>query len=292
MPMTRFLALFDTAVTDPLEDIPTVNELEKWLKNVGEQAFYFLIRLAAAGLLLFIGSKLIKFLMNRFKRSKLYQKMDPGLASFTASGSRIVLYIILILMCFGVLGIETASFLALFTSGGVAIGLAFQGAVTNLAGGVMILLFHPFRVGDYIETTEIAGTVNAISVLYTVVLTPDNKRVTVPNGSLTNAAITNYSAEGQRRVELTFSVSYDCDIDKVKQILLSVAESDPKSLKVPAPLARMKTQSASSLDFVLRVWCAPENYWDLYFDLNENVKKALDEAGMEIPFPQMDVHMR
>lgn len=155
--MTRFLTLFDTVVTDPLEDIPTVNELEKWLKNVGEQAFYFLIRLAAAGLLLFIGSKLIKFLMNRFKRSKLYQKMDPGLASFMASGSRIVLYIILILMCFGVLGIETASFLALFTSGGVAIGLAFQGAVTNLAGGVMILLFHPFRVGDYIETTEIAG---------------------------------------------------------------------------------------------------------------------------------------
>ena len=292
MPMTRFLTLFDTVVTDPLEDIPTVNELEKWLKNVGEQAFYFLIRLAAAGLLLFIGSKLIKFLMNRFKRSKLYQKMDPGLASFMASGSRIVLYIILILMCFGVLGIETASFLALFTSGGVAIGLAFQGAVTNLAGGVMILLFHPFRVGDYIETTEIAGTVNAISVLYTVVLTPDNKRVTVPNGSLTNAAITNYSAEGQRRVELTFSVSYDCDIDKVKQILLSVAESDPKSLKDPAPLARLKAQSASSLDFVLRVWCAPENYWDLYFDLNENVKKALDEAGMEIPFPQMDVHMR
>lgn len=290
--MTRFLTLFDTAVTDPLEDIPTVNELEKWLKNVGEQAFYFLIRLAAAGLLLFIGNKLIKFLMNRFKRSKLYQKMDPGLASFMASGSRIVLYIILILMCFGVLGIETASFLALFTSGGVALGLAFQGAVTNLAGGVMILLFHPFRVGDYIETTEIAGTVNAISVLYTVVLTPDNKRVTVPNGSLTNAAITNYSAEGQRRVELTFSVSYDCDIDKVKQILLSVAESDPKSLKAPAPLARLKTQSASSLDFVLRVWCAPENYWDLYFDLNENVKKALDEAGMEIPFPQMDVHMR
>ena len=290
--MTRFLTLFDTVVTDPLEDIPTVNELEKWLKNVGEQAFYFLIRLAAAGLLLFIGSKLIKFLMNRFKRSKLYQKMDPGLASFMASGSRIVLYIILILMCFGVLGIETASFLALFTSGGVAIGLAFQGAVTNLAGGVMILLFHPFRVGDYIETTEIAGTVNAISVLYTVVLTPDNKRVTVPNGSLTNAAITNYSAEGQRRVELTFSVSYDCDIDKVKQILLSVAESDPKALKDPAPLARLKTQSASSLDFVLRVWCAPENYWDLYFDLNENEKKALDEAGMEIPFPQMDVHMR
>lgn len=143
VPMTRFLTLFDTVVTDPLEDIPTVNELEKWLKNVGEQAFYFFIRLAAAGLLLFIGSKLIKFLMNRFKRSKLYQKMDPGLASFMASGSRIVLYIILILMCFGVLGIETASFLALFTSGGVAIGLAFQGAVTNLAGGVMIFAFSP-----------------------------------------------------------------------------------------------------------------------------------------------------
>ena len=290
--MTRLFALLDTVVTDPLEDIPTVSELEKMLKNVGEQAFYFLIRLVAAALLMFVGGKLIKFLMNRFRRSKLYKKMDPGLASFTASGSRIVLYIILILMCFGVLGIETASFLALFTSGGVAIGLAFQGAVTNLAGGVMILLFHPFRVGDYIETNEIAGTVKAISVLYTVVLTVDNKRVTVPNGSLTNAAITNYSAEGKRRVDLTFSVSYDSDLDTVKQLLLSVAENDPKALKDPAPLARLVAQSASSLDFTLRVWCTPENYWDLYFDLNENVKKALDKAGVEIPFPQMDVHMR
>lgn len=145
--MTRFLALFDTAVTDPLEDIPTVNELEKWLKNVGEQGVLLFHSLSRRRAAFVYRQQAHQILMNRFKRSKLYQKMDPGLASFMASGSRIVLYIILILMCFGVLGIETASFLALFTSGGVAIGLAFQGAVTNLAGGVMILLFHPVPRG-------------------------------------------------------------------------------------------------------------------------------------------------
>lgn len=161
--------------------------------------------------------------------------MDPGLATFTESASKIALYILLILILLGVLGLETTSFLALFTSGGVAVALAFQGAVSNLAGGVMILLFHPFRVGDYIETTELAGTVKEINVLYTVVVTADNKRITVPNGTLTNTAITDYSAETMRRVDILFSAAYDSDLDMVKDTILQVALAHERSCGTRRP---------------------------------------------------------
>lgn len=288
--MTRFFSALTAA--NPLEDVPTASELEKWFKNLGEQAFYLLVRILLALLLLFIGSKLIQFVLKRFKKSKLYQRMDSGLATFMMSALKVTLYILLVLILMGVLGIETTSFLALFTSGGVAVALAFQGAVSNLAGGVMILLFHPFRVGDYIETSEIAGTVKEVNVLYTVIVTPDNKRVTVPNGTLTNTAITDYSAESTRRVDIVFSAAYSADIDKVKSVILETANAHEKVLREPAPQARLKAQNASSLDFQLRVWCAPEDYWDVFYDLNEGVKKAFDKNGIEIPFPQVDVHMR
>lgn len=289
--MTHFLTVW-TAAANPLENVPTASEFQKWLEKLGEQAFNLLVRLLIALVLLFIGAKLIGFCLKKFKKSKLCQRMDPGLASFTLSASKVVLYILLILILMGVLGLETTSFLALFTSGGVAVALAFQGAVSNLAGGVMILLFHPFRVGDYIETSEIAGTVKEVNVLYTVVITPDNKRVTVPNGSLTNTAITDYSAETRRRVDIVFSAAYASDIDKVKAVILDTANAHEKVLQDPAPEARLKAQSANSLDFQLRAWCAPDDYWDVFFDLNESVKKAFDQNDIEIPFPQVDVHMR
>ena len=156
----------------------------------------------------------------------------------------------------------------------------------------MILLFHPFRVGDYIETTELAGTVKEINVLYTVVVTADNKRITVPNGTLTNTAITDYSAETMRRVDILFSAAYDSDLDMVKDTILQVALAHEKVLRDPEPAARLKAQSASSLDFQLRAWCAPDDYWDVFYDINEGVKRAFDEKGIVIPFPQMDVHVQ
>lgn len=289
--MTRLLTTL-TTMQDTLEELPTASELQKWFQSLGEQAFHLLVRILLALVLLFIGSKLIKFLLKKFQKSRLYQRMDPGLATFTSSAAKVVLYILLVLILMGVLGVETTSFLALFTSGGVAVALAFQGAVSNLAGGVMVLLFHPFRVGDYIETTELAGTVKEINVLYTVITTPDNKRVTVPNGTLTNMAITDYSAETTRRVDLTFSAAYSSDIDKVKAVMLREAGAHEKVLKTPEPQARLKAQSASSLDFILRVWCRPEDYWDIFYDLNESVKKAFDQNGIVIPFPQVDVHVQ
>lgn len=289
--MTRLLTTL-TTMQDTLEELPTASELQKWFQSLGEQAFHLLVRILLALVLLFIGSKLIKFLLKKFQKSRLYQRMDPGLATFTSSAAKVVLYILLVLILMGVLGVETTSFLALFTSGGVAVALAFQGAVSNLAGGVMVLLFHPFRVGDYIETTDLAGTVKEINVLYTVITTPDNKRVTVPNGTLTNMAITDYSAETTRRVDLTFSAAYSSDIDKVKAVMLREAGAHEKVLKTPEPQARLKAQSASSLDFILRVWCRPEDYWDIFYDLNESVKKAFDQNGIVIPFPQVDVHVQ
>lgn len=288
--MTRLLISMTESAS--AQALPTASELQSWLQSLGKQAFQLAVRILFALVLLFVGTRLIKFLLRRFKHSKLHDRMDPGLATFTESASKIALYILLILILLGVLGLETTSFLALFTSGGVAVALAFQGAVSNLAGGVMILLFHPFRVGDYIETTELAGTVKEINVLYTVVVTADNKRITVPNGTLTNTAITDYSAETMRRVDILFSAAYDSDLDMVKDTILQVALAHEKVLRDPAPAARLKAQSASSLDFQLRAWCAPDDYWDVFYDINEGVKRAFDEKGIVIPFPQMDVHVQ
>lgn len=269
-----------------------LNSAEELLLSLGKSAAHFVLRILCAALVLWIGMKLIKYVIKRFKKSKLFEKLDTGLAVFLASAGKIALYIVLFLTILSILGIETASFLALFTTGGVAISLAFQGAVTNLAGGVMILLFHPFRVDDYIETAEVAGTVKEINVLYTIIITPDNKRITVPNGSLTNTAITDYSTETTRRVDLVFSASYASDIDQVKALILENALAHEKVLRDPLPDARLKAQSPNALDFQLRAWCNPEDYWDVYFDLNEDIKKAFDEKGIEIPYQQLDVHMK
>ncbi len=270
----------------------TIENLQALLFSIGKDAFYLVLRIIGALLILIIGGKLIKYFTKRFKKSKFYEKIDPGLAGFAVNAVKIGLYILLILALLWVLGIETASVLALFTAGGVAISLAFQGAVSNLAGGVMILLFRPFRVGDFVEAAGVSGTVKEISVLYTVIITPDNKRVTVPNGTLTNAVITDYSAEKTRRVDVTVTAAYDTDIDKVKSLLLEKAYAHELVLQDPEPAAVFTAQGASALEFQLRVWTKTEDYWTVFFDLNQALKSAFDEKGIEIPYPQIDVHMK
>lgn len=266
--------------------------LQDMLASIGKDAVYLVLRLLSALLILIIGSKLIKFGVKRFKKSKIFEKLDPGLAGFAVSAIRIGLYILLVLTLLWVLGIETASVLALFTAGGVAISLAFQGAVSNLAGGVMLLLFRPFRVGDFIETSGVSGTVKEISVLYTVIITPDNKRVTVPNGTLTNAVITDYSSEKTRRVDLKVTAAYSTDIDTVTALLLEIGTAHPLVLQDPAPAAVLTAQGANALEFALRVWCKNEDYWTVNGDLSVALKKAFDENGIEIPYQQVDVHMK
>lgn len=249
------------------------------------------IKLLVAIIVLIVGAKLIKALTKWIRKSPKLDKLDSSLRSFLVSFSKIALYIVLIITVAMILGIPATSFITILASCGVAIGLALQGSLSNFAGGIMILLFKPFKVGDYIEASGESGTVEEITVVYTVLLTPDNKRVTIPNGTLTNSVIENYSAEKNRRVDLKFSTDYSADIETVKNVLTKVAESHPLALKDPAPMVRLSEHSDSALTYTVRIWCKNEDYWDVYFDTTEKVKKAFDENGIEIPYPQLDVHI-
>jgi small conductance mechanosensitive channel len=177
----------------------------------------------------------------------------------------------------------------MLASAGVAIGLALQGALSNLAGGLMILFFKPFKVGDMIEADGHSGVVLGITVFYTILTTVDNKRITLPNGKLTNTSVVNYSSEKTRRVDFVFSVDYESDVDKVKTILMDVISKNELILDDPAPVARLKKHNDSSLDFAVWVWCEGKDYWHVFFDMNENVKKAFDKNGIDIPYPHLEI---
>ncbi len=189
------------------------------------------------------------------------------------------------------IGIPATSFVTVMASAGVAVGLALQGSLSNLAGGIMILFFKPFKVGDFIETVDGTGTVKSITVFYTVIITPDNRQITLPNGTLTNASITNCSVETTRRLDFTYAVAYDSDLDLVRQTLSTAARSCEAVLAEPEPLIWMSRQADSALEYTLRVWCRGEDYFAVLTSMNEIVKRAFDCAGISIPFPQLDVRV-
>lgn len=251
----------------------------------------FAIDLLLAIVLLIVGAKLIKRLRRFMKTGRAFQKMDKSVHAFVDSFVTAVLYTLLFLSAAMVLGIPTTSVMTLVASAGVAIGLALQGALANFAGGLLILLFKPFRVGDYIVTANGEGTVIDITVVYTTLQTPDHRHITLPNGALTNAAVTNCSAEPLRRIDLTFSASYTCDAEKVKAVLTKVAADDPLVLDDPAPVVRLLSHGDSALVYTLYVWCDRSNYWTVYYNMQEQVKAAFDAAGISIPYPQMDIHI-
>ncbi len=249
------------------------------------------IKLLEAIIILIVGIKLIKWVKKFIKTSPKLDKLDVGIRSFLCSFSGILLYALLFITIAMILGVPVTSFITILASCGVAVGLALQGSLSNFAGGIMILLFKPFKVGDYIEAAGEAGVVSEINVVYTVLLTPDNKRITVPNGSLTNSVIENYSSEKLRRVDLTFNTAYNCDIDKVEAVIADVVSAKPQILKDPEPFIRLSKQLDSSLEYTVRVWCDSADYWNVYFDIMTDVKKAFDANGIEIPYPQLDVHI-
>lgn len=246
----------------------------------------------AALLILFVGLKLIRWLVSHFKKSRAAKRLDPTVLSFLVSVLNIGAILLLAVLIASVVGVSSASIVAVLGSVSLAIGLALQGSLANFAGGVMILLFKPFVIGDYIELkTGEAGTVTDISIFYTTLLTVDNRRLVIPNGAVSNASVTNYTAMPQRRVDLEFSVAYDSDAALVKRLILETAAQDPRIQKDPAPFARMTRMDASALVFTFRGWCETGDYWEVYFDLCERVKAAFDANGVAIPFPQMDVHV-
>jgi len=249
------------------------------------------IKLLAAIIVLLIGIKIIRSVTKWLRKSPKFDKLDSGLRSFLASFANILMYVVLVITVAGIVGIPATSFITILASCGVAVGLALQGSLSNFAGGLMILFFKPFKVGDYIEASGESGTVTEISVVYTVLTTPDNKRITLPNGALTNAPIKNYSAENLRRVDLTFGASYKCNVDQVKDVITKTIVAHPLVLKNPEPFVRLSACADSSLTYTVRVWCNNADYWTVNFDLTESVKAAFDQNGIEIPYPQMDVHI-
>ena len=218
-------------------------------------------------------------------------RKDPTLNKFLCGLISVVLKLMLFISVASMIGIETTSFIAVVGAAGLAIGLALQGSLANFAGGVLILIFKPFKVGDTIEAEGHLGSVEEIQILYTVVNTFDNKRIVIPNGSLSNATLTNVSVYDKRRCDMTFGIGYDDDIDKAKEVLQRLFEEDERSLSDPAPRICVGGLGDNSVDLMFRPWVATDDLWPYYWDMQEKVKKAFDEEGISIPYPQRDVHI-
>ena len=250
------------------------------------------IRLFAGLVVLVIGLFIAHWVVRFMERSRKIVGVEPTLRGFIESLLKIVLYIIVILTAAGVMGIPLTSFITLLASAGVAVSLAMQGALSNFVGGMTMLLLKPFKVGDYVKIGDTEGTALAIGVFYTELTTPDNRHISLPNSSLTNTAIVNYSRMGTRRMDLTYAVGYQSDMDHVFSVLKEVVSGNGAVLSDPAPVVHLSECADSSLKFVVRLWCRTGDYWDVYYYMMEEGKRALDRAGIEIPYPQMDVHIK
>ena len=233
------------------------------------------------------------WLVNRFVNLLDHRlgKKDPTLNKFLCGLISAVLKVMLLISVASMIGIETTSFIAVVGAAGLAIGLALQGSLANFAGGVLILIFKPFTVGDTIEAEGHLGSVSEIQILYTVLNTFDNKRIVIPNGSLSNATLINVSVYDKRRCDMTFGIGYDDDIDKAKKVLQRLFEEDERSLTDPAPRICVGGLGDNSVDLMFRPWVATDDLWPYYWDMQEKVKKAFDEEGISIPYPQRDVHL-
>ena len=250
------------------------------------------MRVAAGLLVLIVGIFLARWIIRIAEKKLIFKKADPTLLGFVRNIGRGILYAVVVLTAVGVMGIPITSVITLIASAGVAISLATQGALTNLVGGVMLLLLKPIRAGDYVKVGDLEGTVQTIGAFYTEMNTFDNRHISMPNSSLTNTSIINYTREGTRRLDKTFSVSYDSDMERVFSVLLDLASRCPGALPDPAPEVHLNEFGDSSLNFSLRVWTQAADYWDANFFLVEEGKRALDAAGIQIPYPQMDVHIK
>ncbi|MCQ2505732.1 MAG: mechanosensitive ion channel [Lachnospiraceae bacterium] len=241
----------------------------------------------------FVGRKLIKWIISLIKKGFTKAKFDESISGFLLSIINAVLYVLLIFIFLEILGIGTASIITLVGSVGLTVGLALQGSLSNFAGGVLILILRPFKVGDFISANGIDGTVTAIDIFYTKLRTPDLKNVDIPNGTLMNSVVTNVSAYNVRRHDITASVSYSTDIDLAKKVLADMVRNSGFAVEADdTPIMVFVSEyGASSIDFNVRFWVKAEQYWDAKFYVMENIKKSFDAAGIEIPFNQLDVHL-
>lgn len=264
---------------------------DKFLEQAISSIIHGCIRIAIAVAVFWLGRIILKKLKKVLLHILEKRHVDLSLRTFLASLINITLMFILIIIVIGILGVNTSSFIALFASAGIAIGMALSGTLQNFAGGVMVLLFKPYRVGDYIEAQGQSGTVKEIQIFNTILNTPDNKTIIVPNGGISTGIINNYSKEPRRRVDWVFGIGYNDNYDKAKQIISQLLDSDERIHRTPAYTIAITSLGDSSVNIVVRVWVDSADYWSVYFDMNERVFKEFTKQGINIPFPQMDVHL-
>lgn len=268
-----------------------LNNAGHWFVDHQDILVQYCVNIVAAAMIIILGFIFARLLANAFSHMLERKKVDPTVTGFLHSLIRYSIIIFAGIAALNRIGVQTSSVIAVLGAASLAVGLALQGSLSNFAAGVLIVLFRPFRKGDFVDMAGVSGVVHSIQIFSTVLNTGDKKTIVIPNSSIMAGRIINYSLEPERRIDLTISVGYEADIDHVKKVLNEVVMADPRVNKDKACTIRLMTMGASSLDFVVRPWVKNAEYWDVYFDLMENIKKALDEAKINIPYPQMDVHM-
>ena len=273
------------------QNAATTQQLTDLTQKAYEMILEYVPSLAMALLTLVVGIWVIGMVTRLVKLSLEKSKVDSTLIPFLCSLVSWCFKVLLFISVASMVGIATTSFVAVLGAAGLAVGLALQGSLSNFAGGVLIMIFKPYKIGDLIEAQGHLGEVKEVQIFNTILLSPQNKRIILPNGAVSNGSIVNYTAEGQIRVDLSVGIAYDADIEQSKQVLMAVLEAHEQVLDEPKPFVGVSEMADSSVNLAVRPFCRPEDYWDVYFDINEQVKLALDANGIAIPFPQRDVHL-
>lgn len=278
-----------------MEELENVNPgvIEAFLEELPDKVFHLGIRVVLAILVLLIGAQLIKLICSLLKKGLRRSHVEESAVRFIDSFAKYALYFLLIILTASWLGVDAASILAILGSASVAVGLALQGSLSNLAGGILILILKPFTLGDYIKDgLENEGTVSGIDIFYTQLTTPDNKVIVLPNGTLANGCITNYTKCDKRRIDVNVGIAYEEDICLAKEVLMKVLQEEEGILKSEDMRVFVDSLAESSVNLTVRGWAKGADYWTVKWRITENVKYALDAAGIKIPFPQMDIHLR
>ncbi len=266
--------------------------IEAILQQVYEYLAQYGFKVIGAIIILLVGRWLAKFISQWIERVLIKSRVDKTLAKFAKNLSNMVMLIFVLIAAMARLGVETAQFAIVLGAAGLAIGLALQGSLSNFASGFLMIIFRPFKVGDFIEAAGVKGTVIEIQLFNTIINTPDNIRAIIPNAQITGGNVLNYTTNGTRRVDLVIGVSYEDDLKKAKRVIEGVLAGDDRVLKDPNPTVAVYELGDSSVNFVVRPWVKSVDYWDAYFDITSKVKLALDENGISIPYPQQDIHLK
>ncbi|SEA70861.1 mechanosensitive ion channel domain-containing protein [Alkalimonas amylolytica] len=268
-----------------------MDEVTNFVTENQEVVYHHLISIVFALVIFVIGRWIAKGITGVMERALLGRSIDKAVVSFLGSIVYTLIMIAVLLMALSHIGVQTTSFIAILGAAGLAVGLALQGSLANFASGVLIIIFRPFKAGHFIDAGGVMGTVDKIEIFQTILKTPDNKKVLIPNAQITGSAITNFSAEPTRRVDLVIGISYDSDLRKAKQILADILAADERVLAEPAPVIAIGELADSSVNILVRPWVNAADYWGVYWETLEKVKLTFDEQGIGIPFPQMDVHL-